>query len=222
MSSEAYKIEITPREERGKTRLRQLRAEGFVPGIFYAPLEKKSITFKVDLKELLKALQSDALVYHISVGGNRRDVLVKAIQYHPVTDTIIHVDFQGVRMDETVDIHVPILTVGHPIGVKDEGGQLHHTMLEIELRCLVSEIPAHIEVDISDLHIGQAIHARDLDMGSAELVTNPDTPVVSVARARGVAEEEVAEEEELEEPLFEEEGEEPPVDKPAEDESEER
>jgi large subunit ribosomal protein L25 len=160
----------------------------------------------VDLKELHQALESEALVYHVSVDGKRRNVLIREVQYHPVTDEVLHVDFQGVRMDEKVDVQVPIHTLGRPIGVKDEGGHLHQALLEIEIRCLASEIPSHFEVDIADLHIGDTIHAGDLDVGDMEMVTSPDSMVVSVSRARGVAEE-VVEEAEAEEFAFEEEGE---------------
>jgi len=204
MSTEAYKIEVSTREEAGKSGLRQLRAEGFVPGIYYAHDQEGAVSFKVGLKELRQALQSEALVYPVSVDGERKNVLIKEIQYHPVTDEIIHVDFQGVRMDEKVDVRVPVHASGRPVGVKDEEGQLHQALLEIEVRCLASEIPAHVDIDISDLHIGQAIHAGDLDIGDVELVTSPDAMVVAVSKARGIIEEEAVEEVEEEEFVFEE------------------
>ncbi|UCD36974.1 MAG: 50S ribosomal protein L25 [Fidelibacterota bacterium] len=205
MSTREYKIDVSRREESGKRSLRQLRADGFIPGIYYAHDQKDAIPFKVELQELRKALQSDALVYHVSVGGKRKNVLIKEIQYHPVTDDILHVDFHGVHMDEEVELRIPIHTVGRPVGVKDEGGQLHHALIEVEIRCLASDIPPHIEIDIADMHLGDTIHAADLDIGTAELVTSPDTMVVAVARARGVVEEVVAEEVEGEEFMFEEE-----------------
>lgn len=200
MSTEAYKIEVSGRERFGKSEMRRLRAEGFIPGIYYATGQKEAIPFKVDLKELHNALQSEALVYHVNVGGKHRNVLVREVQYHPVTDEILHVDFQGVRMDADVVVQVPIHAIGQPVGVKDEEGHLHQALLEIEIRCLASKIPSHFEVDIADLHIGDTIHAGDLDVGEVELVTSPDAMVVSVSRARGAAEmvEEEAEAEEFE------------------------
>ena len=207
MSSQEYKIEVFPREEISGPGLRQLRVEGFVPGIFYALDQPEAIPFKVDMKELKLALQSEALIYHISVGGKKRNVLIKEIQYHYVSDEIIHVDFQGVRMDAIVEVGVPIHALGRPVGVKDEGGQLHMALLEILLRCRVSDIPAHIEIDISELHIGDAIHAGDLEIGDAELVTPSDTAVLSVARPRAIEEEALEAEEEVEEFLFDEEAE---------------
>jgi len=203
MSTEEYKIEVSKRDEAGKGKLRRLRADGFIPVIYYAPDQKGAIPLKVDLKELHQALHSEALIYHMSVGGKRKNVLIKEIQYHPVTDEILHVDFQGVRMDEEVELKVPIHTIGRPVGVKDEGGQLHQALLEIEIRCRASEIPSHFDIDITELHIGSAIHASDLDIGNVELVTPPDALVLSVAHIRGVVEE-VVEEAEEEEFVFEE------------------
>ena len=203
MSIEEYKIEVTGRDEVGKGNLRRLRVEGFIPGIYYALDQKEAVLLKVDIKELHNALHSEALIYHMNVGGKRRNVLIKEIQYHPVTDEILHVDFQGVRMDEEVELKVPIHTIGRPVGVKDEGGQLHQALLEIEIRCRASEIPSHFDIDITELHIGSAIHASDLDIGNVELVTPPDALVLSVAHIRGVVEE-VVEEAEEEEFVFEE------------------
>ena len=207
MSTQAYKVEVFPREETSGPALRQLRVAGFVPGIFYAGDQPDAIPFKVDIKELKLALQSEALIYHISVGDKKRNVLIKEIQYHHVTDEIIHVDFQGVRMDAIVEVGVPIQMLGRPVGVKDEGGQLHQALLEIEIRCRASDIPPHFEIDISELHIGDAIHAGDLDIGDAELITLPDASVLSVARPRAMEEEVVEAEEEGEEFLFDEEAE---------------
>ena len=203
MSTEEYKIEVFKRDEVGKGKLRRLRTDGFIPVIYYAPDQKDAIPLKVDLKELHQALHSEALIYHMSVGGKHRNVLIKEIQYHPVTDEILHVDFQGVRMDAVVVVRVPVHTSGRPVGVKDEEGLLHQALLEIEIRCKASEIPSHFDIDITDMHIGQAVHASDLDIGNIELVTSPDATVVSVARARGIVEE-VEEEAEEEEFVFEE------------------
>lgn len=210
MAKKEHKIEVFRREEIGKKDLKQLRAEGFIPGIFYAHDQVQAIPFKVAQKDFHTALQEDALVYQISVGDNRRNVLIKEVQYHPVTEQILHVDFQGIRMDEEVQVRVPIQTIGHPVGVKDEGGQIHQALLEVEIKCRASDIPSHFEIDITELHLGESIHAGDLDIGGVELITAADTMVVSVSRARGMTIEEpvAAEVEEGEEFLFEEEAEE--------------
>ncbi len=209
MSMKEYQIEIVPREELGKRDVRLLRKEGLIPGIYYAPDQEQALPFKVGAKELRQALHSEALIYHVNIGDQRKNVLIKEIQYHPVTDEILHVDFKGVRMDEQVEVKVPIHIIGRAIGVKDEGGQLHQTLLELDIRCLASEIPAHFEVDISDLHLGDTIHAGDVELGDVELVNSPDSMVISVAHPRGPEEEEEVEVEEGE--FAFEEGEEAPT-----------
>lgn len=207
MSMKDYLIEIAPREELGKRDVRRLRKDGFIPGIYYAPDQKQAMPFKVDAKELRQALHSDALVYRVNIGDQRKNVLIKEIQYHPVTDEILHVDFKGVHMDESVEVKVPIHIIGRATGVKDEGGQLHQTLMELDIRCLASAIPPHFEVDISALHLGDTIHAGDVELGGAELVNSPDSMVISVAHPRGP---EVEEEAEVEEGEFAfDEGEEP-------------
>ncbi len=143
MSSKEYKIEVVRREEFGKRPMRRLRSSGFVPGIYYAHDQKESLPFKVDAKHLHQALQSETLIYNVTVGDKPRNILIKEIQYHPVTDEILHIDFQGVRMDETVEVKVPIHIIGRAVGVKDEGGQLHQSLMELDIRCLASDIPAH-------------------------------------------------------------------------------
>ncbi|MCK4577373.1 MAG: 50S ribosomal protein L25 [Candidatus Marinimicrobia bacterium] len=210
MAVKEYKIEVSRRDERGSKAVRQLRKEGSVPGVYYAHDQKEAIPFKVDAKELYLALHGEALVYHVSVGGERKNVLMKEIQFHPVTDEIIHVDFMGVSMDETVEVAVPLQLHGRPIGVRDEGGQLHQSLLELQIRCKVGEIPTHFDVDVAEMHMGDAIHAEDLEIGPVELVTPLNTPIASVAKPRGIIEEVEAEVEE--DFVFEEEGEVRPED----------
>lgn len=208
MSMKEYQIEIVRREELGKRDVRRLRKDGLIPGIYYAPDQEQAMPFKVDAKELREALHSEALIYHVNIGDQRKNVLIKEIQYHPVTDEILHVDFKGIQMDERVEVKVPIHIIGRATGVKDEGGQLHQTLMELDIRCLASEIPAHFEVDITELHLGDTIHAIDVEIGAVELVNSPDSMVVSVAHPRGPEEEEEVEVEEGEF-AFEEEEEEP-------------
>lgn len=217
MPMKDYQIEIASREELGKRDVRRLRKEGLIPGIYYAPDQELALPFKVDAQALRAALHSEALIYHVNIGDERKNVLIKEIQYHPVTDEILHVDFKGIRMDETVAVKVPIQIVGRAIGVKDEGGLLHQTLMELDIRCLASEIPAHFEVDITELHLGDTIHAGDVELGGVELVNSPDSMVISVAHPRGPEEEEEVEAEEGEFAFEEDEDAPPKESEPAEE-----
>ncbi len=203
MPMKEFKIEVSQRAEKGKSAMGRLRAEGYVPGIYYSHEQSEAIPFKVEAKLLHQALSGEAMVYHVTVGGERKNVLMKEIQYHPVTDDILHVDFMGVRMDEIVEVSVPLHLHGRPIGVREEGGQLHQALMEITLRCKAGEIPPYIDLDIVDLHLGDSVHAGELDLGTAELAIPADALAATVAKPRGVEELEVTEEEE-EEFVFEE------------------
>lgn len=195
MATKDFKIDVERRESRGKKGSRKLRQTGFIPGIYYASDQPEPILFQVDAKLLGQALASDALVYHVSVGGERRNVLIKELQYHPVTDEILHVDFKGVRMDELVEVRVPIHIIGVATGVKDAGGQMHHDLQELDIRCRASDIPTHFDIDITDLEIGESIHAGDVELGDVELLTPVDVLVVNIAHPKGPEEEEKVEEE---------------------------
>ncbi len=196
MATKDFKIDVERRDGRGKKASRDLRATGFIPGIYYASDQPEPIAFQVNAKLLGQALASDALVYHVSVGGERRNVLIKELQYHPVTDEILHVDLKGVRMDELVEVRVPIHIVGVAPGVKDEGGQMHHDLQELDIRCRASDIPTHFDIDISARALGESIHASDIELGEVEMLTPADVLVVNIAHPKGPEEEEVLEEEE--------------------------
>ncbi len=195
MAVNEYKIEVFKRDRMGKRDVRKLRAEGYIPGIYYAADIPEPISFKMEKQELRAALADDALVYHVNVGGARRDVLIKEIQYHPVTDEFMHVDFQGVSMDAIIEFAVPLVLTGNPIGVTDEGGLLHLGLIAVHIQCVASEVPANFEIDISEMHLGESIHVSDLDIGTAQLVSSPDSTIVTIGRPKIVEEVEVEEEE---------------------------
>ena len=91
-----------------------------------------------------------------------RPCLIKEIQYDPVHDNIIHVDFNEISLTETIKVNLPVETKGEAAGVKQEGGSLEHILWEIEVECLPTNIPKSIEVDITALKMGEAIHVKDI------------------------------------------------------------
>ena len=176
-----YKLEVQKRDEYGKKASKHLRKNGAIPGIYYSSDSKKSISFSIDQAELRNATKSGARLYSVNVGGKSRTVLFKNVQYHPVTDEILHVDLYGVKMDEKIQIKVPLELLGDPIGVTQDGGNLMQSVLEIDIICLPTEIPDKIELNIEELHIGESVHAgaiklpENIDLGIAE-----ETVVASV------------------------------------------
>ena len=192
-----YKIEVQKRDiSNKKSDIKALRHAGKIPGVYYSHDSKSSIAFTVDQKMLREALKSTSQVYKISVGGKDRDVIMKSIQYHPISEAILHIDLYGVKMDTNVSLKVPIVFVGQCEGVK-AGGVLNQNLTELEVSCLPSNIPQNIEVDVSNLNIGDSIRLEDISTDSAiTLVGDSELLIASVILPTKVEEE--TEEETLE------------------------
>lgn len=189
-----YKIEVQKRElSSKKSFVKGLRHNGDIPGIYYSHDSKESIPFMVTQKVLREALKSDSQVYKINVGSKTRDVIIKSIQYHPITEKMIHIDLYGVDMDTKVVVKVPIVIIGQSVGVKDEGGVLNQSMTEVEIECLPQDIPQNIEADISDLAIGDTLRLDNINLAdNLALVGDLDMLIASIV-APAKQEEEIIE-----------------------------
>ena len=177
-----YKIEVQKRElSTKKSFVKGLRRNGDIPGIYYSHDSKESIPFIVTQKVLREALKSDAQVYKINVGSKSRDVIIKSIQYHPITEEMTHIDLYGVDMDKKVAVKVPITIVGQSIGIKEEGGVLNQSMTEIEIECLPQDIPQNIDADISDLAIGDTLRLENITLSDKlQIVGDSDMLIASI------------------------------------------
>ena len=158
----SHKIEVDKRElSNKKSYVKNLRNMESIPGIYYSHDSKDSIPFSVTKKVMNDALKSDAQVYQISVGSKTRDVIIKSVQYHPISDEMLHIDLYGVKMDQEVTVKVPITIIGQSEGVK-AGGVLNQTLTELDITCLPGNIPQNIEIDITDLNIGDSLRLGQL------------------------------------------------------------
>ena len=176
-----YKLEVEKRDSTKKTDLKKYRKEGKIPGVYYSYDSKESINFLVSQSEINAAIKSDANIFAISVGGENKNVLFKSVQYHPVTDQMIHIDLYGVNMKKAVIVKVPLEMTGDAIGVKEEGGILNQVSQDIEIKCLPMEIPNVVEVDISSLSIGDTITADQIPLAeNLELMSTEDMLIISV------------------------------------------
>ena len=194
-----FKIEVHKRElSAKKSDMKNLRKEQKIPGIFYSFDSKESIPLYIDKKTFSEASKSGAKIFNIAVGKDKRNVIFKSIQYHPVTDDIIHIDLYGVDMNRKVSVKVVINLTGNPIGVVNEGGVLVQSLNEIDLDCLPGDIPESIDADISELGIGQVFKVEDLNISDQlEIKTPGDQTIASVTHA--MQEEETTSDEESEE-----------------------
>ena len=206
MSNKIVKIDVEKREAAGKKQLKTIRKSDGIPGVYYSFNSSSSISFTMDSSVYNDAVKSQSNLFSISVGGKERTVVFKSVQYNPVTDKPIHIDLYGVKMDQIITVKIPISLVGTAKGVREEGGVLNNPTPEVEINCLPLDIPNSIEVDITELGLGEALYLSDIKLNEKlELASNPEVVLASVTHA--MKEEEVVSEEEEEEFIDGEEGE---------------
>lgn len=181
----------------GKKDAKSLRKEGNVPAVLYGGNDQLHI--KVEAKALDKLIFTpEVFLIDMDIDGDKRKVIIKDIQYHPVTDEAIHVDFLQIFDDKPVTIQLPVSFVGRSPGVA-AGGKLSQHFRKLTVRGLAGDMPEMIEVDLSKLQIGDAVRVRDISLDGLEMKDAHPAVIVAVKMARGAskdAEEEEAEAEE--------------------------
>lgn len=201
------KLEILDREIIGSQMAKTLRKEGKIPANFYYSGEK-NVNLALEKKAFRKAVHSGSHIFEIELGGKTQYVMIKEVQYHPVTDEIIHIDLMRVRRDEKMTISVPIVLEGTAIGVK-EGGIMTQNLNILEINCLPSEVPDQITVDVSDFELNHVMNVSEIEVPeNIEIVTAGDMDVLAVVSPKAESlEPEIPTEEELAEGEFAEDGE---------------
>jgi large subunit ribosomal protein L25 len=185
-------LEATVRTTIGKNEARRTRREGKVPATVYgassAGGNRDAVSISVEPKALLKILHSEAganTLISLKLDGADTKVLVKAFQLDPVTHQVLHADFYRVAMDRMIEVTIPILIKGEPKGVKLQGGILEFVRREIQIECLPSDIPEHVDVDVTELMVGQGIRLRDVATNPKwQLLTDGDAMLVHVILAK--------------------------------------
>ncbi|MDD5006205.1 MAG: 50S ribosomal protein L25 [Candidatus Omnitrophica bacterium] len=185
-------LDCLPREEVGKNKVNALRRTGFVPAVVYGE-GAKSIAIKIDRSQLIKFIHThhgvENMIITLRFAGKEKSkdhqeeksVLIKEMQFHPVQENILHVDFNEISLTKAIVIKVPVRPKGEAIGVKQEGGVLTHVLWELEVECLPTAIPEKVEVDISNMKIGDTIQVKDLTVPEgAKVLTTQDTIVFTL------------------------------------------
>jgi large subunit ribosomal protein L25 len=187
----AATLTIEKRDGRGKNEARRLRASGRIPAVLYGAEKGKALEIAVDPKALLRILHSESGVNTLiglegmSEAGRDARVLVKEYQLDPIDHRLLHADFYAVAMDKMLTVTVPIVLKGEPRGVKQQGGILDFVTREFEIEVLPRDIPESIEVDVTELLIGQGVRIRDVATGAKWTpVSEPDTMLVHVIALR--------------------------------------
>lgn len=178
-----------PREGTGKEKARKIRQADRIPAILYGH-GTDPLSLSLGAIEVRKALSTPAgsnAVIKLDVEGDKKEraAIFKAIQRHPVTRKIIHLDLLSIDLTQPVEVSVHIKAIGIPIGVKLEGGVLGWARREVAIRVLPTRIPESIELDISELHVNSVVHIGDLAIGEGvEVLDDPEMTVCSIASSK--------------------------------------
>jgi large subunit ribosomal protein L25 len=172
----------SPREGVGKKDAADLRAKGQVPGVLYGGTEQ--VHFHVNEIQLNKLIFTpETYRLNFEVGGNTYDCVVQDVQFHPVTDRIVHIDLLQVMADKAIRVKLPVRTEGTSVGVRN-GGRLHVVYRRLPVVGLADQIPEAVMVDISKLDIGDSLRVSGLSVEGCSVPLNESAVVLSVRRTR--------------------------------------
>jgi large subunit ribosomal protein L25 len=184
------------RTDTGKGFARKLRAAGRIPAVVYGHArEPQALSLPTrELERLLSTIAAGSTVVELSLGGATTKTLIREIQRHPFKKQILHVDFQELVAGEKVSVEIPLVFVGTPEGVRLSGALLEQILHSIEVLVDPSNIPNHIDVDVTNLAMGHSLHVSDLNVGEGiEVLTDVEATVCAVVAPRAVVEETAAE-----------------------------
>ena len=178
------------RVEKGKEQVGRLRRkEGMLPGVLYGH-KQKPLLFKADTSSLERAMSkggSNAIFMVQFDDEVPQRAIVREIQYHKVRGEILHVDLLRIDPEERLRVSVPIIAQGTPMGVR-AGGGLQQSLQAIDMECVVAEMPSSIDVDITNLQVGDSVQVKDLLATEDRIVSDPDHTIFNVLAPRVVEE----------------------------------
>jgi large subunit ribosomal protein L25 len=181
-------LQVATRTATGKGAARSLRREGKIPGIIYGHgRDAESVAIDTAaLSKTLLGISAGTTILDVTV-DDRSPVkaLIREIQRDSLRPAeIIHLDLYEVRSDEEITLAVPVRLIGVPDGVRNFGGVLDHVLRELEIEVLPSNIPEHVDLDVTALTIGHSLFVRDLTVPNAKVLNDPDTPICTVVAPR--------------------------------------
>ena len=199
------RLEAQVREVTGKGAARMIRRNGMVPGILYG-LHKDNALLQFDernLHTIMSAEGFESSLINLEVEGIDSEIAIaKDTQRDPVSRKILHADFMRISLEQEITVPVPITLLGTSLGVRVSGGVQEFAYRELEIRCLPTAIPEHIELDVTEMLIGDLIRVSDINPEGIEILDDPETIIITVRPPRVVVTEEPVVEEvaEAEEP----------------------
>lgn len=190
-------IKAKARDKLGKEHAKKLRREGVIPAVVYGA-QTAPLALEVEAKAFQALLRSglgENIIVSLNIddpkNGNKK-VLIRELQRDPVWGDILHIDFQQISLTKRLTINVPVHLLGTSVGVQQDGGILQHVLRELEVQCLPTDIPEKVEVDVTNLKIGDSIHVGDIKLESVEILSDAQGSIVSVVPPTVFKEPEVA------------------------------
>jgi len=179
----AVVIKAEKREGVGKNVSRRLRKEGKLPAILYGEgiVNIPLVLNKKDVFAIMKSEARENTIFKIAFDSELRDAMIKALQVDPTTDELLHADLIQIAMDKLIRVSVPIVHRGEPIGVKTEGGFVDFITRDVEVECFPKDIPEHVEIDISSLHLHQSFKVENIaPLPGFKIISDPATVLVLI------------------------------------------
>lgn len=186
---EEITLDVQIRNQIGSRKVKSMRREDYVPAIVYGGKRKDPTPVKVSRRvyeRVMRLHRGQSVVFHLNVlEGDKKlgdySAVVKEEQHDPVSDDVAHLDFHRISLLEEIEVKVPLVVKGEAVGVKRDGGSIDHAMWELDVVCLPRQIPEKIEIDVSALEVGDAIHVKDIVLPEGVRTKHdPDAILVSV------------------------------------------
>jgi len=192
-------LEAKKREISTKGAINQIRKDGKVPGVFYMK-GNEGIPIVVEENDINHLVfTSESHLIQLKIEGAKEDMyesILKDIQFDPVTDKVVHFDLRGITRGEVIQLEIPLMLNGTPVGIK-EGGILQQVLHKLQIECLPRHIPAHLEFDVTELKFGETVTVADLNFENVTILNNESSVVLSIVAPKMVEEETEEGEEEL-------------------------
>ncbi len=179
---ETFKLSGELRTSIGKKSSKETRAQGDVPCVLYGG-EKIIHFFSPELSFKKIIYTPNAYLVKLTIDGQEHDALLQAVQFHPVTDRIIHIDFKEISFDKDVITHLPIKIIGESTGIK-QGGKLSQKRRKLKVKGLPSNLPDFVEIDITELEIGESIKVGELDVKNLSMLDPHRSMIIAVVSSR--------------------------------------
>ena len=196
-------ITVARRSKVGKGFARRARMAGDIPGVVYGP-DIDPIPVAVEEREFRAAMRdaTSSSILNLNLDGKETKAVLRDMQRDPLTNRVLHVDFHAISMNRPIHVSIPIKFTGTPVGVKVDGGIMQTTMRELDISCLPANIPDDLQVDVTELGIGDSVHVQDVSIDNVDILSEARRTIVVISAPTVIkaeaAEEEVAEGEEAE------------------------